>query len=467
MKLIKTILINLLIVVLLLMASASVYFANYKGLPVFADSVPSGYSPVTSDDELAQSFNDYCKSRDAEFTSTMPGATYTYIYNYMKKGANYLGYDIDSIQEGLYKSYTASGTIGKWYMTTQTIDFYNRLFAYLINENDLQVGDSANVNLYSGLAYTDYDGNTCLIYVSRSNVPSNDSFTNNLYDDAVSNFSSLGTPYKYTSEDIGRMFYNSENPYFRTSASNTINRTLNLRNADYLVSDSKFKPSGQTFGLFGTVNNYVSDGYYCVCRFANYTDRLYLCSWTSRTAPNGEVRCDFAKYLILQTSSDFATNNLNINFVTIDNKTINNNTYEGDTIINNNGTVEHKDPVYNPYPGGGGTTTPPGSSGGSGSGGTINLPDIDLDLPSINWSLGDLSSKFPFSIPFDLLAFFTVLNAEPETPEIHGTLNLAIINYQFDFDLHDFDDLASLLRNLEFVGFCIGLILITRNMLRV
>lgn len=83
-----------------------------------------------------------------------------------------------------------------------------------------------------------------------------------------------------------------------------------------------------------------------------------------------------------------------------------------------------------------------------------------------NLTLPDLKNKFPFSIPFDLISFFSVLNATPETPELNGSINLGIYTWNIDYDLHQFDNIASLCRNLEFIAFSIGLILITRTIIK-
>lgn len=436
----------------------------------YASGAPSGYTPATSDQDLAQSFNDYCKSRDAKFTSSSPGSTYTYVYNYIKKYAAYAGYDIDSLQEGLYKSTSEGGGVMRWYMSSQLIGMYNNLFAYLINENDLEVGDTANVNVYSGLAYTDYDGNTCLIYVCINNVPSGySSFQNLLYDTAVTKFTSMGTPYKYTSSDIGLLFHNSEQPYFRSSSSNYNYRTL-AQGSNGLVHDSAIGSDSSTFGLFGTnnTNNNVSDGNYIVCRFANYPDRLWLCSFTQRKNPdNSEIRCDLANYkVLLSNSSDNATNNLNINFVTIDNKTINNNNYEGDTIITNEGDVINNTPPGGQDPGwnvGGGQGTYEDNNGNSY---TINFPDFELPDLNIDWSIQGLGNKFPFSIPFDIASLVSVLNAEPEAPRFQGTMDLGITTYEYDINLAQFDTVASACRIAELLLLVFGLIMITRSIIK-
>ena len=79
-----------------------------------------------------------------------------------------------------------------------------------------------------------------------------------------------------------------------------------------------------------------------------------------------------------------------------------------------------------------------------------------------------LSDKFPFCIPFDLIEFIEVLNADPETPhfEIPIKLDKPHIEYTMVIDLGLFDGIASLLRKLELLVFCVGLILLTRNIIK-
>lgn len=91
----------------------------------------------------------------------------------------------------------------------------------------------------------------------------------------------------------------------------------------------------------------------------------------------------------------------------------------------------------------------------------MGLPDLNID-----WSINGLKEKFPFSIPWDLMAFFAVMNAEPETPYIKADIPLAIWEWNIDWDLHAFDNVARILRNMELIGFCIGLILITRSIIK-
>lgn len=108
----------------------------------------------------------------------------------------------------------------------------------------------------------------------------------------------------------------------------------------------------------------------------------------------------------------------------------------------------------NPYP----SLNPDGNGGFNFN---FTLPDLNID-----WNISGLTEKFPFSIPFDFLAFCRVLNAEPQVPEWSGTLVLPMYSHQFTFSLQQFNSVAVILRNLEFIGFCIGLILATRSLIK-
>lgn len=73
-----------------------------------------------------------------------------------------------------------------------------------------------------------------------------------------------------------------------------------------------------------------------------------------------------------------------------------------------------------------------------------------------------MSNKFPFSIPFDLVAFYTILNADPVAPSIDRDIPLGNwYTWHFEADFSQFDDYAVIIRNVEYIGFVVGLIYIT------
>lgn len=79
----------------------------------------------------------------------------------------------------------------------------------------------------------------------------------------------------------------------------------------------------------------------------------------------------------------------------------------------------------------------------------------------------DWKTLFPFCVPFDLIEFLGVLNAEPEAPVIRWRFYVPrVVDYEIEIDLSVFDGVAQIMRTMELLAFCIGLILLTRNIIR-
>lgn len=79
----------------------------------------------------------------------------------------------------------------------------------------------------------------------------------------------------------------------------------------------------------------------------------------------------------------------------------------------------------------------------------------------------DWKTLFPFCVPFDLIEFLGVLNAEPEVPVIRWRFYVPwVVDYEIEIDLSVFDGVAQIMRTMELLAFCIGLILLTRNIIR-
>lgn len=84
----------------------------------------------------------------------------------------------------------------------------------------------------------------------------------------------------------------------------------------------------------------------------------------------------------------------------------------------------------------------------------------------------DLKEFFPFCIPFDLYNVISYLSAEPEAPKFDIPIpsynrsgNLTMAN-KITVDLSIFDSVALVFRVCIFIVFIIGLIIITRNLIR-
>lgn len=94
-------------------------------------------------------------------------------------------------------------------------------------------------------------------------------------------------------------------------------------------------------------------------------------------------------------------------------------------------------------------------------------PDSGTNAPSEDIAkFGvDLTSFFPFCLPFDIYAFFELLAAEPETPHLEFDIELPFMQepWHVDIDLSAWDSTALLARRLELLAFIIGLCVFTRE----
>lgn len=91
-------------------------------------------------------------------------------------------------------------------------------------------------------------------------------------------------------------------------------------------------------------------------------------------------------------------------------------------------------------------------------------------LGSMNkYTFFGLEKVFPFCIPFDLIDFISVLDSEPVAPHFEWVIPLSAVggkDLYFEIDLKPFDKVAEVVRLMELLSGCVGLILLTRNIIR-
>ena len=80
----------------------------------------------------------------------------------------------------------------------------------------------------------------------------------------------------------------------------------------------------------------------------------------------------------------------------------------------------------------------------------------------------DWHEFFPFCVPYDMVRLIKVLNAEPKAPCFEGAIKYdkLNINVPVKLDLSQFDGAAEIFRLCETILFILGLILVTRNLIR-
>lgn len=99
-------------------------------------------------------------------------------------------------------------------------------------------------------------------------------------------------------------------------------------------------------------------------------------------------------------------------------------------------------------------------------------PEPGGDNPNLEPSQLEFDFKllFPFCIPFDLIDALEVLDAEPVAPAIDVPIpymtEKGMKMHTIKIDLSEYDSIALLLRRMELLLFIVGLILLTRNIIR-
>lgn len=79
----------------------------------------------------------------------------------------------------------------------------------------------------------------------------------------------------------------------------------------------------------------------------------------------------------------------------------------------------------------------------------------------------EITKKFPFCIPFDIADCLRLFQTdEREAPHYEYTLKYSDQANTIVIDLSQFDDIAKLVRSLEFIGFLVGLAFATRYLIR-
>lgn len=421
---------------------ASVFVSGYVSVPVLAVDTTTDWSNCSTAEEQAEAFRAYCKSRDLTIEGTVSDAVTSFTTQTYNKLVSVLGLNIDSIAYDVKKSID-SNTGLKYLYNSSGASVFARLFQQFLYDNELAVGDEIlNQNLHSGLFY-----NGCFVYnVKQTGILKDDFFISlgSIYSPFTSQFllNNIGTNYNVV-------------PFINSDLSvdiicrNALNPNIKIISGkSYIYTSSNYNYDFSNFGYF-VINGDLS--------------KLYF-GYLSRYTYNNELYSEVDNYLV---SPDETISNANV-YLTTNNKTINNNNYENNTytVINNNGDVYNYDSEDEPSPDT--PITPPGGTVPDwGTGDGIDFPKINLPDLNIDWKINGLTEKFPFSIPFDLVAFYTTLNAEPHAPVIDAHIPLGdFYDWHFVADFSQFDDKAQLIRTVEFIGFCIGLIYITIRLVR-
>lgn len=433
---------------------------------VYAYGLPTGYEPVSTDD-LTAAFRAYCRSRDLTYEGSIADAVTSVSSAALQRVISTLGISNDELQAECYKNF--SGAKYKWFFTVTGVNLLNRIFAQLLQDYDLSVGqEHIDETVKSGEWFIDSDGYGCFVFViNRSN--------NWISSETVN----TGTTYKYDGFSYYNYFYpnglstenlSSTSTVWNLSEGLTVTVPMYFYRSSTVQSSSCFGVANSNKGLTNNtllaVNLSSTDpirtGAFCVYRlgedlfFSHYTYRLsdgfyYFIS-------HGKITNGYSEDTNVSVVSTKIQAPLEVP--------------EGDEgiIINDDGTSDDSsDPVPDqpsgpdlPDWGGGGGTGTIGSDGTFDFDIPFTLPDLDID-----WSLKNIGNKFPFCIPSDIVSFYQTLAVDPRAPVIDAHIPLgSFYDWHFEADFSQYDNWARIMRAVEYIGFVIGLIYFTIKLVK-
>ena len=96
------------------------------------------------------------------------------------------------------------------------------------------------------------------------------------------------------------------------------------------------------------------------------------------------------------------------------------------------------------------------------------IPTFEKESDFDDYKMPDVTKKFPFSVPFALIACFTVLNARAEAPVFEIPFIIPMLNFEYTMtiDLSLYEEQMAMARWFFILLFIIGLIVLTRGIIR-
>jgi hypothetical protein len=426
----------------------------------YADS--SGEWVNVSNDEQYQAFLAYCKSRKITIGGSVVDAATVVTTELYQNAVSTLGIDVNSLQTSLWK-YQENNTTVKWGFQYFGITAFNSILGQILQNYNIDVGDeNVDVTVKSGKWFQDLDGNGCYVFVSSAV-----SASNTRYQGTGESIDAYGTYYVLSPEFISSLDSNYTTSNIRITA--VMNSTISLTNNptgsgnSYRSQISLMFPGLSNSHYIIVFSKYINTG---VVRYSGFPciiynptlNELYVGGYNYWS--NGTKTLQYFATIVNGGATDTVVK------ITSPKVEPPLDPPEGDdiTTILPDGTIEEPEPE----PGGDipdwelpDSNVTPDGDGGFNFDWNFQLPDLNID-----WSINGLSNKFPFCIPKDIVNIVSVLNQEPVAPHFTGTVDLFIYDWSVDIDFSDFSTIAVIFRNGIFIVFCIGLIVITRNIIR-
>lgn len=229
----------------------------------FVYGASDNWTDIDSSD-LGSAFRAYCKSRNLAIEGSILDATTTWTTETVNSICQTLGIDITTLQAQCKKA--TDGNIGyKWLFSVTGMSLWNRIFAELLQNNNLSVGDNdVEKVVYSGEIFTDLDGNKCLVtYGAGSSI----SIQEYNYSSVILK---MGTPYLYSK---GFIYSIPPSNYTGVTVNLVSGKSGNFTFTTDRLSDSRLKLTSSFYGstdyLYQKSSSYSRNGWITINKLTN------------------------------------------------------------------------------------------------------------------------------------------------------------------------------------------------------
>lgn len=412
-------------------------------------------------------------------------------WNEIAKLAGFSG--LDEFNDRIAYAYDKNQKL-KFYLDATGVSKANLLYQTILEYYG--IGENQSKSLYSGKWFQDDDDNGCYVFISTSSFNETKLATYNQY------VSATGTYYRFNYTEC-QAIYNSLSNGSYNEYNITVNNQLlktwylykHIEGNDYTGLCLNFSNNKTDFSRTKCIKwNYVNtnnklfstiDGFPCIIQSNN---NLYIGNYRSVYYDENDTRytLTFSSYGQLNTNSavnaaiSAAQGGMNAGIVAQGKAAAISTGKEGldaikDYLEDNDATDDDEvtpvdDPVNPPDVNPPGINIPVGIVNNMPI--NIQLPDLDDLIPDPiqqipqGFTIPGLRYKFPFCIPFDMVAIYEVLDQTPQAPYFETEINFASFNYDLVIDLEEYDPYMVHIRNYFLILYIFGLLFITPKLLK-
>lgn len=419
-----------------------------------------GWENVSSESDTVKAVMSIWKAYQFYY-NTQPAGLYTnFTYNKLEKYLADCGYTVDDLNQHLRKRYDELNSVWCYKIFADGIKIVNDIWDTMLASSGIT--PNSNQTVYSGKYFTDADGNKVMCFITYGSAGD---YSGNVLN-VGGTFTAFGTKYTH----YGSEFVNMSSVTYHTTSTQTLTKTvIDSGTGTGSGSYQNFRCIQENYQPVYAYTGYII-GYDCII-YNTGTNKYYLGTFIEYNRLNQDSSINYRAYRIRSLdiiSNDGIKGNSSAT------------AHRGDDTNKLDDTKDHiitppddledpeDEPIIEPV-----TPTQPPTDPNvpNPTGGNVNPEsgDVNWQMPNLNidWDLGDFTHIFPFSIPYDLIDMFEVLDTDPVTPHVEGEIDFGTFQYDLDIELDYFDEFMEYVRAFELFGWVVGLIIATRGIFKI